>query len=112
MTAPDIVQKDQPLTAHHVIVRLERNNRELLDLSNRLRSYKCEPKTYSLFERLEEIRDHLENLAGSNREVIDILGADRKSLDEHFNRIIWQLREFKELKGSVLEYIGMAKLHT
>ncbi len=91
--------------------RLERNNDELLHLQTSLKSYVCEPKTYSLFERLQGLKKHLENLRKRNQELIEALKGHKNCLEEQLERSRQQFEEYRELERNVLEYIGMAKMH-
>lgn len=98
-------------THSHVIQRLERNNRELLTLDGNLRSYICEPKTYSLFERCQQLKKRLEEVRCKNQEIITVLRERKRNLEAHMEEIRHQIREFQELELLVLEYIGMARMH-
>lgn len=98
-------------TPSHVIQRLERNNRELLTLDENLRSYTCEPKTYSLFERCQQLKNRLEEVRGKNQEIITALRERKRNMDGQMEEIRQQIREYRELELLVLEYIGMARMH-
>lgn len=95
--------------ASRLVIRLERNNRELIHLRNTLRSYLCEPKTPGLFERYEKLKRQLEDLYNENMQVI----KDFRAHQEEFalDGCREQLMAYEELERRILEYIGMAKMH-
>jgi len=93
------------------LLRLERNNQSLLSLEEKLRSYVCEPKTRRLYDRMESIKQSLQNLKNSNLEIIRALKDHSLFYEEAKDRILQQLETYKTLELKVLEYIGMAKLH-
>ncbi|MGB5819336.1 MAG: hypothetical protein WBG90_07605, partial [Saonia sp.] len=63
------------------IVRMERNNRDLAQLSKKLSCYTCEPRTYSLYERIEVLRNRLDALKNNNSEIIKSLRGHKQMLD-------------------------------
>ncbi|MGB5360809.1 MAG: hypothetical protein WBN20_09830 [Eudoraea sp.] len=98
-------------SSNNALLRLERNNKSLLSLEKKLRSYVCEPKTRSLFNRLESLKHSLANLKNSNLEIIMALKDHTLFFEDAKERIREQLDSYKTLELKVLEYIGMAKLH-
>ncbi|UCD61717.1 MAG: hypothetical protein JSV59_03875 [Flavobacteriaceae bacterium] len=94
-----------------VLLRLERNNRSLLSLEEKLKSYVCEPKTRSLYDRMESLKNSLSKLKNSNREIITALKDHTLFFEDAKDRIREQFETYKALELKVLEYIGMAKLH-
>ena len=93
------------------ILRLERLNSDILCLKENLKSYTCEPKTPGLFAQREEIRSALEGQRSSIQELIKIMQSPKQNLDEGTANIAGRLKQFRALERSVLEYIGMAKMH-
>lgn len=98
-------------SSNNALLRLERNNQRLLSLEEKLRSYVCEPKTRSLYDRLESIKQSLANLKNSNLEIIKALKNHTLIFDDAKDRIREQFDSYQSLELKVLEYIGMAKLH-
>lgn len=95
----------------NALLRLERNNRSLLSLEEKLKSYVCEPKTRSLYHRLESLKQNLSNLKNSNLEIIKALKDHTMFFEDAKECIREQIENYKSLELKVLEYIGMAKLH-
>lgn len=95
----------------NALLRLERNNQSLLSLEEKLKSYVCEPKTRSLYNRMESLKQSLANLKNSNLEIIKALKDHSLVFENAKERIREQLENYKSLELKVLEYIGMAKLH-
>jgi len=93
------------------LLRLERYNKDLASLKNKLGSYVCEPKTLNLFERMESLKSRLDNMRRSNQEIINALNERTLFFEDVSERIKKQIEAYKALELSVLEYIGMAKMH-
>ena len=98
-------------SSNNALLRLERNNRSLLSLEEKLKSYVCEPKTRSLYNRMESLKQSLSKLKNSNLEIIKALKDHTLFFEDAKERIREQLENYKSLELKVLEYIGMAKLH-
>ncbi|MCJ7466118.1 MAG: hypothetical protein MUO53_05420 [Maribacter sp.] len=60
---------------------------EVRQLKNKLNSYVCEPKTYSLYERIESLKHRLENLSNANSEMLRTLKEKRKSVEEYVDSV-------------------------
>ncbi len=95
----------------NALLRLERNNQSLLSLEEKLKSYVCEPKTRSLYDKMESLKQSLANLKNSNLEILKALKDHSLFFEDAKERIKEQLENYKSLELKVLEYIGMAKLH-
>ncbi len=98
-------KKEYPLEKSTLMLRLERNQREVGQLKTTLSSYICEPKTYSLYERIEVLKNRLENLSRTNREIILALKGRKKSVEGYVERVSMQLMEFHELQKGVADYL-------
>ncbi|WP_289041822.1 hypothetical protein [uncultured Zobellia sp.] len=94
-----------------IVVRLERNQKDLVQLRTKLNSYRCEPKTYSLYERIETLRTTMDSLTHSNREIINSLKDTRKTVSTHLERAKRQLTEFRRLNDGVAEYLDICTSH-
>lgn len=71
----------------------------------------CEPKTLTLYQRLESLKQHLDEMHGSNMELI-LKFQNKTFMAEKAKALVQQqLESYKNLKLKVLEYIGMARLH-
>jgi len=92
-----------------LVIRLERNQRDLDQLKNKLNAYTCEPKTPSLFERIEQLKNGLENLSASNVEILRNLKEKKKAADNYLDSIKDQFVKFNQLQANVEEYIVGAR---
>ena len=105
-----------PRTPRHTsgnssLLRLERINKNLLSLKTKLGSYMCEPKTLSLYQRMDALKSLLENMLSNNHELIRSL-RNRQILPDDSRKLVQkQFESYKSLELKVLEYIGMAKMH-
>ncbi|MEJ1221831.1 hypothetical protein [Sediminicola sp. 1XM1-17] len=86
------------------ILRLERNNRDLVQLNKLLCCYRCEPKTYARFEELSELKMRIQELRRSNLEIISGILSEEEHQKVSLGRIRRQLLEFNELQRRVEGY--------
>lgn len=99
------------LDTNTAVLRLERINKNLLSLKNKLSSYICEPKTLSLYQSMQSLKISLEQMMADNLDIraklrnTIILNDDGKAI------VRQQLESYRSLELKVLEYIGMAKMH-
>lgn len=91
--------------------RLERINSNIFSLRKKLSSYMYEPKTLTLYQKLDSLKFQLENLLQRNQELISKYYRTGMPQEEGARIEQQQIRSYKELELKVLEYIGMAKLH-
>ncbi|CAM3380598.1 hypothetical protein ZORO111903_14000 [Zobellia roscoffensis] len=94
-----------------IVVRLQRNQKDLVQLRTKLNSYRCEPKTYSLYERIESLRSKMDSLSHSNSEIISALQDTRKTVNIHLERAKRHLTEFRRLNDGVEEYLHICTGH-
>ncbi|MFS4491821.1 hypothetical protein [Maribacter sp. 2308TA10-17] len=92
-----------------LVLRLERNQNDLQQLKRKLNSYTCEPRTYSLFERIESLRSGLENLSNSNSEIIRSLKSRKKSVEAYVDSAKEQFQKFNQLQQGIDEYVAGAR---
>lgn len=92
-----------------LVIRLERNQKDLRQLKNKLNSYICEPRTYSLFERIESLKSGLETLNNSNTQIIRSLKSRKKSVETYVDSAREQLSQFNKLQQSVEDYVASAR---
>ncbi len=88
-----------------LVLRLELNQKDVKRLQCQLSSYRCEPTTYSLFERIELLRNGLDNLSKTNTEIIDSLKEKKKQVDNYVERAKQQFSEFNNLHSGIEEYL-------
>ena len=92
-----------------LVVRLERNLKDVNLLKTKLSSYNCEPQTYSLFERIEALRSGLESLSRNDQEIITALKERKKSAKECLEKVNQHYSEFQRLQQGVTEYLGLTQ---
>ena len=92
-----------------LVQRLEHVQKDVKRLRVHLSSYRCEPTTYTLFEKIEVLRRGLDNLSQKNTEIIYLLKEKKKKVDGYFDeymeRAKQQLTEFNKLQNSIDEYV-------
>ncbi|MGB5236067.1 MAG: hypothetical protein WBM43_00700 [Flavobacteriaceae bacterium] len=97
--------------SNNIIHGLERMNKNLLSLRTKLNSYICEPKTLSLYQKMESLKKHLDDMLGNNNELIGNLRSKSVLIKEGKVMVRQQFEAYKNLEIKVMEYIGMAKMH-
>ena len=112
MTTTDYILKTpRSSNVNTAILRLERINKNLHSLRTKLSSYMCEPKTLSLYQRMESIKRHLDDMRSNNIELIANFQNSTLKSDQGRELVEQQFESYKNLEIKVLEYIGMAKMH-
>ena len=98
------VRRGKETDKNALLLRLERNQKDLMQLRTKLSSYRCEPKTYSLFERIETLRRSMDTLSDANSEIIQALKEHKRTVGDYVDRAKNQLSEFKRLNAGVEDY--------
>ena len=88
-----------------LVLRLERNQKDMDRFRDRLGSYRYEPKTPGLFERREGLRNGLEDLTRTNTETIASLREKKRLVGSYLESAKRQLAKFILLHGSMEEYV-------
>ncbi len=88
-----------------LVVRLEQNERDLTPLRTKLNSYRFEPRTSSMFERIETLKRRMDSLSKTNREIISAIRQHKKTADDYVDHAKKQFLEFKRLLDGVEEYL-------
>ncbi len=92
-----------------LVLRLERNEKYVRQLRDKLNSYVCEPNTYSLFERLQTLKNGLDSFSRNNHEIIAAIRDHRKTVEDYVDKVKQQFSEFNELRKDVDEYVDVAR---
>ncbi len=87
-----------------LVVRLERTQLDLQQLRSQLDSYRCEPRTYGLYETMESLRRGMDRLSRSNLEIINRFRVQKKAVSDCFETAKEQFLEFEQLKSRVEAY--------
>lgn len=93
------------------LLRLQRTNKNIAQLSNKLNSYTCEPCTYSLYEQVQSLKERMEHLKNSNNEIISSVRQHKQTFDDIGDVVKKQLHDFNELRKGVFDYTRMVKAH-
>ena len=88
-----------------LVLRLERNQEDLLQLRTKLNSYRFEPRTYSLFEHIETLKHSMDRLSNKNQEIINALREHKKTVGDYVEGARQQFSEFQRLHAGVEEYL-------
>lgn len=98
-------RSQDPLEKNTLVLKLERSQQDVGQLRNKLNSYVCEPKTYSLFERVEALKNGLDTLSHTNREIILSIREHKRNMGDYVDRVRQQFSAFNELQRDVEEYM-------
>lgn len=93
------------------LLRLQRTNNGLAQLSNKLNSYTCEPCTYSLYEQVQSLKERMENLRNSNNEIISSVKQHKQTFDDIADVVKQQIHDFNELSKNVFDYTRTVQSH-
>ncbi len=96
---------------NELLIRLQRNRRDLVQLNQKLNSHTCEPCTPSLFEEKQVLRKQLERLRNSNSDLIDSIKHHKRSFDDIGEVVMQQICDFNELRKGVFDYSKVASSH-
>jgi len=99
------------LSKTNELLRLQRTNNGLAQLSNKLNSYTCEPCTRSLYEQVQSLKERMENLKKSNNEIIYSVKQHKQTFDDIADVVRRQIRDFNELRKGVFDYTRMVQSH-
>jgi chromosome segregation ATPase len=99
-SAPSIRETEK----NALVLRLERTQLDLQQLRGQLDSYRCEPRTYGLFETIESLRRGMDRLSRSNLETIETLREQKKTVEDYFEKAKHQFLEFNQLQSRVEDY--------
>jgi len=99
------------LSRTNELLRLQRTNNGLAQLSNKLNSYTCEPCTYGLYEQVRLLKERMEKLRNSNNEIISSVKQHKQTLEDVADVVKQQIRDFNELRKGVFDYTRMVKSH-
>ncbi|RKR13221.1 hypothetical protein CLV91_1936 [Maribacter vaceletii] len=91
------------------LVRVERSYRNIVHLKSKLTSYSYEPRTYKLFEELEDLKLHLELLHLSHLELIDTLKNPINFVEARLQQVNELLDKSIVVEEGVANYISSAK---
>ena len=96
---------------HSLVMRLERNQHDLLKMKLALSSYICEPRTHSLFERCQSLKNKMEYLRNTNTEVLQSLKGRKESVSKYVERAKLQFQEFYTLQEGLEDYMVGVRNH-
>lgn len=99
------------LSKTNELIRLQRTNNGLTQLSNKLNSYTCEPCTYGLYEQVRSLKERMEKLRNSNNEIISSVKQHKQTFDDISDVVKQQVRDFNELRKGVFDYTRLVKSH-
>ena len=92
-----------------LVIQLERNLMDVDQLRNKLNAYYCEPQTYSHFERIESLKNGLESIRMTNKEIINSLKGHKESVKGYLDKVKEQYANFNELRQGVEDYLGLVQ---
>lgn len=101
--------KKENLEVTNARMRLERSYSNILHLKNRLNSYSCEPRTYSLFEQLEDLKLKIELLSIAHLKLMNTLKKPVHFIDLKKQQVKENINSVNLMEQAVSEYIELAK---
>lgn len=105
---PEGFKKDN-LELSNARIRLERSYNNILHLKNRLSSYSCEPRTYSLFHKLEDLKLQIELLSIEHLKLMNTLKKPVHFIDLKKQQVKDSIASVNLIEQDVSKYIALAK---
>ncbi|WP_298486136.1 hypothetical protein [uncultured Maribacter sp.] len=91
------------------LIKMERSYRDVMLLKNSLCSYSCEPQTYKLFEKFEDLKLNLELLRMAHLKLIDTLRLSVNFVELKLQQVNDIVNKTISLKEEVYNYISLVK---
>lgn len=89
-----------------LLVRMERNNKLIQRLAEKLSSYTCEPHDHSCFERLYELKRSFRRYTTDQKHIMDRLKQKTKQIPEDLDKEIeHHFEHFKQLEKDMASYL-------
>ncbi|MEC3964583.1 hypothetical protein [Flagellimonas halotolerans] len=88
-----------------VLMRVERNQRMVQRLSEKLNSYIYEPKCPRRFEKFYELNKHIQSYRAHEKQVMSKIRERKINFDSKNNEIEEHLNRFKKLESEFASYI-------
>lgn len=76
-----------------------------MQLRGQLSSYRSEPTTYSLYERLDQLRRAMDRCSKNNKDIITGLKSDQIPMSGYIVEAKKQLNAFREIHKNVESYL-------
>ncbi len=91
--------------------RLERNERDIAQFTEKLHSYSFEPKTYVQFKQLADLKEEARELREANRQITMSLRDEAGSVQHCSDLLERHLKKVERYAQAVRNYMGETKLH-
>jgi len=89
-----------------LLVRVERNNKMVQRLSQKLNSYTCEPQCPQQFEKFYELKRSIQNYTKHHHRIVSKIQQRKTDLKEANNKEVEQhLKHFKKLENDIASYL-------
>ena len=89
-----------------LLVRVERNNRMVQRLSQKLNSYTYEPKCPQQFEKFYELKRSIQTFTEHHQQVVSKIQQRKTDLKDINNKEVEQhLDNFKKLENAIASYL-------
>lgn len=101
-----ITQNSSIEEQQELLVRVERNNRMVQRLSEKLNSYTYEPKCPQRFEKFYELNQSIQNYKRHQNQLMSkTRGRTLHMSDSHQNEVNYLLKLFKQLESDFASYL-------
>lgn len=88
-----------------LLIRMERNNNIIQRLTKKINSYTCEPRDYSCFEKLYELKQNFKTYTGQQHRIMDLLKQKKVEVKSLKADIQLHLERFKRLEQDIAAYL-------
>lgn len=101
--------KTNKIELNNAAVHLERSYQNIVQLKKKLCSYSYEPRTYDLYEKLDDLKLRLELTAVSHENMMDSLKKPVHFIEVQEQQVQEKLAQVRKLEQGVLEYMSLAR---
>lgn len=104
-----LVSNNDSIELANAMVRMERSYRNILQLKKRLSNYSYEPRTYTLYKQLDDLKLRLELLGVSHLKLMNALKKPIHFIEVQVLQVKENIEAVRIVEQSVSEYINQAK---
>ena len=100
-----MLTQDSTPKLQELIIRMERNNKVLQRLSQKINSYTCEPNDRSCFEKLYNLKRSFKGFVDDQNRIMKLIHQEKGEKTNVRKDIRLHLERFKQLENDVETYL-------
>lgn len=108
----NLITENTMQALQELIIRMERNNKILKRLSQKINSYTCEPNDHSCFEKLYNLKRSFRSFVDHQNRIMVLINQKKGEATNLDEDIRLHLKRFKQLEGDVEAYLLELNRHS